>query len=324
MLMSMNYYKKYILAGKRIPLLFYISNWFANLLPRTYWIHKRGKLLKGWEQRADADYIRDRVNLYCRLDRLYSVDDRSVSVKDVNRHNFQSRYAFDAQSALRYFPGSAKVGFIDGDIRVNPEFPSIIKCRRLNGEGEENAVVLNLDSIRHWLNPHDNIPFEKKIPKLFFRGDIYDKPDRIRFFEQWSDNELFDLGDTNNRFPSKWHSRFVTIPEHFSYQFILALEGYDMASSLQWIMASGCVPVMPRPTVEGWLMHSKLIPGVHYIEIKSDFSDVGDKIRYYASHQEEAKKIAEESKKFIEQFKDKRREKIISILTVEKYLKHRK
>ena len=113
---------------------------------------------------------------------------------------------------------------------------------------EENAVILNLDSIRHWLNPHDNIPFDKKIPKLFFRGDIFNKPARVKFFEQWADNGMFDLGDTNRNHPSRWQSEFVSIPEHFKYKFILALEGYDMASSLQWIMASGCVPVMPKPT----------------------------------------------------------------------------
>lgn len=63
----------------------------------------------------------------------------------------------------------------------------------------------------------------------------------------------------------------MSIPEHFKYKFILALEGYDMASSLQWIMASGCVPVMPKPTVEGWLMHSQLVAGRHYIEIAPTF-----------------------------------------------------
>lgn len=319
----MGFYKKYILSGKRIPLLFYVGNWFRNLLPRSFWMRRKKKILQNWENREDAEYIRDRVNVYCRLNEPYKIDSSEyVDIKEVNCHNFQSRYALDAQKVLRYFPGERKVGFKDGDIRKNPDSPTLIKCRRLNDINEEMGVILNLDSIRHWLNPKDDIPFERKEPKLFFRGDIYDKSARIKFFEQWADDEYFDLGDTNTRFPSKWSSEFVTIPDHFKYQFILALEGYDMASSLQWIMASGCIPVMPKPTVEGWLMHSKMIPGVHYIEIKPDFSDVGDKIRYYATHQDEAKKIAIKSKEFADQFKDKRRELIISILTVEKYLKN--
>ena len=155
---------------------------------------------------------------------------------------------------------------------------------------------------------------------MFFRGDIYDKPARIKFFEQWAEHPLFDLGDTNRHHPSKWRSEFVSIPDHFRYKFILALEGYDMASSLQWIMASNCVPVMPKPTVEGWLMHSRLIPGIHYIEIEPDFSDVGEKIEYYVNHPAEAEKISMESKKWAQQFHDSKRERLISLLVVEKYL----
>ena len=112
----------------------------------------------------------------------------------------------------------------------------------------------------------------------------------------------------------------MSIPEHFKYKFILALEGYDMASSLQWIMASGCVPVMPKPTVEGWLMHSQLVAGRHYIEIAPDFSDVGDVMRYYIGHPDEARMISEESRKWALQFNDRKREKIISLLVVDKYL----
>lgn len=321
----MKFIRKYILAGKRLPFFFYAKSLMSEIVPRRIRLWQKKKILKNWEKREDADYIRQRVDLYCRINHPFSLDKaESVEIKDVNRHNFQSRYAFDAQRTLQYFSGDERVRFVDGDIRKNPEYPSLMKCRRLDGENEDKAVILNLDSIRHWLNPKDNIPFEKKIPKLFFRGDIYNKPERIRFFEQWADSDLFDLGDTNRRFPSKWQKEFVTVPDHFRYQFILALEGYDMASSLQWIMASGCVPVMPKPTVEGWLMHSRLIPGVHYIEIKPDFTDVGEKIEYYIKHPEKAKKISMESRKFAEQFKDKKRELIISILTAEKYLKSQK
>lgn len=279
-------------------------------------------MLRGWETRRDAEYINWRKDIYCRLSTPSSLPySESVKIGEVNECNFQSRYALDAYRVLKYFPKDKRIAFCDGDIRVNPRVPSIAKCRRLDSEHEENAVVLNLDSIRHWLKPKDRIPFLKKEPKLFFRGDIFDKPARIRFFEQWADHPLFDLGDTNRSHPSRWQADFVTIPDHFRYQFILALEGYDMASSLQWIMASGCVAVMPRPTVEGWLMHSQLKPGVHYIEISPDFSDVGDKIEYYVNHQEEAEKISMESQKWAQQFFDKKREMLISMLVVDKYMK---
>ena len=130
-----------------------------------------------------------------------------------------------------------------------------------------------------------------------------------------------DLGDTNRSHPSEWQTDFISVPDHFKYQFILALEGYDVASALQWIMASNCVPVMTRPAVESWLMHGRLIPGVHYIEIAPDFSDVGEKMEYYVNHPEEARKISVESKKWASQFFNRKRERLVSLLVVDKYLR---
>ncbi len=317
----MNFIEKYILPGKKMALFFYIRGALRNLVPRSWLNAGRRRVLRKWEKRPDAGYLRWRRDIYCRLNEPFSIPKESgVVLKDVRVGKYQSRYSIDAQRSLRCFPKDSILAFKDGDVRENPEVPTLIKARRLNGKNEENAVIMNLDSIRHWLHPHDNIPFDEKIPKLFFRGDIFNKPARVEFFEKWADNEMFDLGDTNRSNPSRWQSEFVSIPDHFKYRFILALEGYDMASSLQWIMASGCVPVMPKPTVEGWLMHSRLVAGKHYIEIAPDFSDVGDKLRYYIGHADEARMISEESKKWVSQFNDRKRERIISLLVVDKYL----
>lgn len=292
------------------------------MIPGWYYRWRGRRLLRGWRDRPDAGYLRDRRDFYCQAS--LSVDDRDdqglITVSQVRPGKFHSRYALDAAKILRYFPKDSRVRFHAGDVWNNPDVPTLTKARRLNGTGEKNAVLLNLDSIRHWLWPKDNIPFRKKKPVLFFRGDIFDKPLRIKFFEQWADDPMFDLGDTNRVHPSKWEADFVTVPDHFQYQFILALEGYDMASSLQWIMASNCVPVMPKPTVEGWLMHSRLEPGKHYIEILPDFSDVGEKIKYYIDHPEEAEKISMESKKWMSQFRNRKRECLVSLLVVGKYL----
>lgn len=317
----MNIIEKYILPGKRMAIFFYLKGAMYNLVPRRWLGARRKRLLRNWEKRPDADYLRWRRDIYCRLTDSFVIPKESgVLLKDVRIGKFQSRYSIDAQRSLRCFPENAVLAFKDGDIWENPKVPTLMKARRLNGPNEDNAVILNLDSIRHWLHPHDSVPFDQKIPKLFFRGDIFNKPERIKFFEQWADNEIFDLGDTNRSHPSRWQSEFVSIPEHFKYKFILALEGYDMASSLQWIMASGCVPVMPRPTVEGWLMHSQLVPDKHYIEIAPDFSDAGEKIRYYIDHPDEARMISEESKKWASQFDDRKRERIVTLLVVDKYL----
>lgn len=75
---------------------------------------------------------------------------------------------------------------------------------------------------------------------------------------------------------------------------------------------------------ESWFMEGRLQPGVHYIEIKDDYSDLEDKIQYYSTHVEEAEAIIRNAHAFVEQFRDKEREELISILVLEKYFRHTK
>lgn len=308
-------------SGKVKAWRYYLHSISRMFIPRFIKRQARRRLLKDWEKRPDADEIRERVDFYCLPDTPFKLGEESRRIKDISLHDTHSRYYFDFHEILDAFPGRKRVGFIEGDTGPeNPAFPSFEKGRRLK-EGRENGVLLNLDKIRHFRLPKDNIPFEEKMPKLIFRGEIDGKPARIRFMEKWFDHPLCDLGDTGLKNRSRWFKYPIPLADHFKYQFVLTLEGNDVSSALVWVMASNCIPVMPRPTVETWLMHSRLIPGVHYIEISPDFSDVGDKISYYAAHPEEAKRISDASKRWIEQFLDEKREKIIATLVAEKYLK---
>lgn len=49
-----------------------------------------------------------------------------------------------------------------------------------------------------------------------------------------------------------------------------------------------------------------------------------DKIQYYSTHVEEAEAIIRNAHAFVEQFRDKEREELISILVLEKYFRHTK
>lgn len=99
----------------------------------------------------------------------------------------------------------------------------------------------------------------------------------------------------------------------------MALEGNDVASNLKWVMSSNSVAVMPRPTCETWFMEGKLIPNYHYIEIKPDFSDLEERLNYYIEHPEEAQQIVDHAHAYVTQFKDRKREKLISLLVLVKY-----
>lgn len=306
-------------AGKQQAFLYYVSAVVRTLQPQWLRRWRQERLLKDWELRPDAEYIRRRVNFYCRRSFIPSL--KSVSVADLRRGrvNSPSSYIIDTLRYAGAYPADTRLNFFGGDTFANPSIPTIIRSRRLDSKCD-NGVLLNLDRRRHFLRPADPIPFDEKEPKLLFRGVMKGKTHRRRFMQMWGGSEVMDIADTTPPYDLEGHDRPMKLTDHFRYRFILVLEGNDVASSLQWVMASGCVPVMTRPTVEGWLMHSLLIPGEHYIEIAPDFSDAESKIRYYIEHSEEAREIARKSREWASQFADRRREDIISSLVLRKYL----
>jgi RNase adaptor protein for sRNA GlmZ degradation len=66
-------------------------------------------------------------------------------------------------------------------------------------------------------------------------------------------------------------------------------------------------------------MEGSLIPNYHYVEIKPDYSDLEERVQYYIDHPEEAEAIIRHAHEYIAQFQDKRRERLISLLVLEKY-----
>ena len=99
----------------------------------------------------------------------------------------------------------------------------------------------------------------------------------------------------------------------------MSLEGNDVASNLKWVMSSNCLAVTPRPTMETWFMEGLLVPNYHYVEVKPDFSDLEEKVDYYLSHPDKAKAIIQHAHEWVDQFKDKHREDLISLLVLKKY-----
>ena len=86
-------------------------------------------------------------------------------------------------------------------------------------------------------------------------------------------------------------------------------------------MSSNSIAIMPKPTCETWFMEGALKPNYHYIEVKPDLSDMEEKMDDYTSHPDEAQAIIDHAHEYVEQFKDKKREEIISLLVLDKYFK---
>ncbi|MBT5324386.1 MAG: lipopolysaccharide A protein, partial [Campylobacteraceae bacterium] len=81
---------------------------------------------------------------------------------------------------------------------------------------------------------------------------------------------------------------------------------------------------MTKPKYESWYMEGLLIPNYHYVLLKDDYSDLEEKVRYYSENIEEANNIIKNGQEYLHQFKDDRREDLISLLIIEKYFKLQK
>ena len=175
--------------------------------------------------------------------------------------------------------------------------------------------------MRHYKFRRDGIPFTAKKDMLIGRG-VFRQENRVRFMEKYFGHRLCDLGQINTDTDHKeWIAEKLSIEDHFKYKFILSLEGYDVATNLKWIMNSNSLAVMPKPRFETWFMEGKLIPNVHYIEIKDDFSDLEERLTYYTSHADECLEIIRNAKAYVQPFLEDKHEELISLKVLEKYFR---
>lgn len=287
------------------------------------------KILLGNKRTENINYINNRVNYYCKVDSDFRLNSKAISIKDIRFPLKQSMYKIDCFKYFRYFPSDAKF-FVDfGDVNYFSPVPTIVKSRPIRSSAENeyshrNSVLLKLNEFRHFKFIKDKKSYDSKKNMIFYRGSIY-QPHRIDFFEKHFDNAICDIGHVGKKIKQHaWTKKKASIREHLNYKFILSLEGNDVASNLKWIMSSNSIAIMPKPKFETWFMEGTLKADYHYIEVNSDYSNLNEKVDYYLSRPDEAKKIIEAANKHVENFKCKELEKIIALETIKKYLSYAK
>ncbi len=310
-------------SGRNSKFKAYITGVKNKLTPRSILSHRIQNQINNIKASPELDYILKRVNYYNKLkasDGPISLGSDAKRVGDFKQKKRQLMYYIDLNSVIKGFPKNCEYKAIFGDNVEIPEVPCFVKSRPI-ADNNENAVILKLNSIRHFNFVETDIPFTQKESKVIFRGKAHQKH-RTDFFEKHFTNPLFDLGDTSNK-PihnnTEWLKGKLTLTEQLKNKFVLCIEGNDTCTSLKWVMSSNSIAVMPRPKYETWFMEGTLIPNVHYIEIAPDYSDAVEKINYYIEHEDEALAIIENAHKFVDQFKDKKRERLIGWLVVNKY-----
>lgn len=316
-------------SGKNPKYIYYIKNVIRQAWPKA-WLNLDKELAK-LEQRADKDYILKRVDYYCQLksDSHYDHEAWQQQAVEIGRQPMtsQSVYYYDALEYARWFDQGLRWILKSGDVDYALALPSIVKSRPLHEDTRCN-VLLNLEKVRHFLFVNDKKTFAEKRNVAIFRGKIGQqtgrkdhsvKMNRYEFAQRFFGHPMFDIGAIGHQFP-QWESAKLTIGEHLDYKFIMSLEGNDVASNLKWVMSSNSIAVSPPLTCETWFMEGTLKPDYHYIEIKRDFSDIEQKLQYYIEHPEEAQQIINHAHEYIKQFQDPERERLISLLVLQRYL----
>lgn len=311
-------------SGKNSNLKYYIRSYLREYTPKIFSQMQLNRILRQLDQRQDKGEIMRRVNYYCKLDKGSNFNrqmwsDKAIMLQD-QPVTGQKTYYFDAMEYARYFSQDLRWILDAGDKPYVAPEPAIVKNRPIV-EHNENSVILNLDKNRHFLFVRDNKPWRDKKNMTIFRGDLGPrKENRDVFMNRWYGHPMVDAASTNrSEQHPEWQREKLTIGDHLDFKFIMSLEGNDVASNLKWIMSSNSIAVTPCLTQETWFMEGTLIPNYHYIEVKPDFSDLEERLTYYIEHPDEAEAIIQHAHDYISQFRDEKREKLISVLVLKKY-----
>ncbi len=305
---------------KNFKQFYYLKSTLKLLIPNRYFQWRLSSLLKHAEKRNDKSYLFERINHYIKIEKPFASIPDSLRIGDIKFPDKLKTYHFDTREFTRYFPDDYRINRIFGDVSYLPKNPSIVKSRPITPDNS-NAILLNLNKIRHFTFPKDITPYHQKKNKLIWRGALYEHHTlRLKCLQTLYDYEQCDIGHTSNRQPYlKWRKPRLNMYNMLQHKFVMVIEGNDVATSLKWVMASNSVVIMTKPRFETWFMESKLIPDYHYILVNDDYSDVIEKINHYLAHPDQALQIINNAHAYIQQFKNKKREKLISLMVLNKY-----
>lgn len=286
------------------------------MLPKLYFA-KKFKTLKAFEQSTDHSLIKKRLDYYFKLENKFEVPINATSVRNFKRTK-GTDYYLDLKEFLHFFNPETQFAYRFGDeTKVSPA-PTLVKARPIHGDNQ-NAVLFKLNKNRHFNFITDKLNFSEKKDILMWRGGAFHKP-RRDFVESFWDHPLCDVGQTNKkREEVPWQKDYVSIENQLKCKFIFCPEGNDVATNLKWVMSSNSLCFMPKPKFETWFMEGVLRPGIHYVEVKNDYSDIEQLLKYYSEHTSEALEIIKNAQQHVAQFKNVLLEDLLCLKVLEKY-----
>lgn len=297
---------------------YYLSAYTYNYFPSIYFkwrYHRLHRLAKTW----DLATLQQRLDYYYKPRANFALPTHIPPIKEFKK-SVGTGYYLDLKAFLHYFNPSVKLAYCFGDdTHINP-YPTLFKARPIFGDNQ-NSVLFKLNKKRHFYFVNDALSFEQKINQLVWRGGAYQE-NRKRFVQQFWNHPMCNVGQTNQpKSTQAWEKNFLSIPQQLKYKFIFCPEGNDVATNLKWAMSSNSLCIMPMPKYETWFMEGTLQAGVHFVEVKEDFSDLISKMEYYIQHPQKAQLIIQKAQQHVTQFLNKDVEDYLCIKVIDRYLK---
>ena len=318
--------KRLSFKNKNNKTVYYLKNYLRLFISTKYFQKKLATELDKIKNLNTENYkqVILRFNYYNQLNKKSVLSSNAQKLSELKLQKAHKTYYFDLNEYSKYFNQDLKGHFLFGDITKIPKEPGLVKSRPINNKNI-NSVLLKWNKIRHFtFISKDDLPYTKKKDQLVFRAKVHSsQPQRIKFLEKHYGHPMCNIGKINsNNLNRLWMVKRMTYLQQLQYKFILCLEGNDVASNLKWVMSSNSIAVMPKPKYETWFMEGRLIADHHYIEIKDDYSDLESKLRFFIKHPKKAELIIENANKHVNQFKDQKKEDLISVMVLDKYFKN--
>lgn len=171
------------------------------------------------------------------------------------------------------------------------------------------------------LRGNDQFPWENKINSLIWRGlksdhnnevylypwetkvNILMKPSKIIDPSISADTPRQYLVDLSTINPNLIDAKFmggVSKEEQIKYKMSIVMDGHTCTyPGFLWRLLSNSVTFKQETDNEQWFYDS-VKPWVHYIPVKPDLSDLLKKVDWVKNHDQDAKKIADRSTKFVQ------------------------
>jgi hypothetical protein len=221
------------------------------------------------------------------------------------------RVSILVSDGLAYTPNHSLFVYSLNDFEIAPQTGLGVLCTR--GIKDPRLILMPLDDesfeggVVHTVSSRVALPrWEDRKPIAFWRGCLSGGlAPTLRTRVVWELRENVNADVKLTRIQNIWSAEhrgqvsdesFYThessLDEHVQHKYIFILDGNCIASALQWVFASGSVPILVTHPDNDWWFKSYLKPMENYVPIKYDLSDLNSKIEWLVQNDDQARQIA--------------------------------